>query len=57
MVAHSKVQSKFARLQMKPSLTLYYVYTGFIYRDDTKVENTSWDIGKHSQNGSSSVLS
>jgi len=26
-----RFKGKFARLQMKPSLALYYVYTGFIY--------------------------
>ncbi len=29
-------RGKFARLQTKPSLASYYVYTGFIYSDETK---------------------
>ncbi len=55
--SHLGIKDKFARLQMKPSLASYYVYTGFIYLIDTKGEDTRQDTSKHSQNGLSSVLS
>ncbi len=38
--SHSRIKDKFARLQTKPSLALYYVYTGFIYWDGTKDRDT-----------------
>jgi len=38
--SHSRIKDKFARLQMKPSLALYYAYMGFIYWGGTKDGDT-----------------
>ena len=45
--AHTKEQGKGARLQMKPSLALYYDHIGFIHRMGTK-HNIRLSISKHS---------